>query len=120
MKKKSKKKIPISEKQLVEIILKDYCKHKIPDTLKNKIRLDFKIRGNNFTLFEFKPSLFKPELWIDIPVAQFRYDPETSLWTLYCADRNSKWHIYFEARETKNFEELLAEVNADPTGIFWG
>jgi hypothetical protein len=53
-------------------------------------------------------------------IAQFRFDPSTGQWTLYCADRNSKWHKYLDVEPTSRFDTLLEEVNKDPTGIFFG
>lgn len=42
------------------------------------------------------------------------------MWTLYYADRNSKWHLYYEIEPSADFDDLLREVDEDPTGIFWG
>ena len=42
------------------------------------------------------------------------------IWTLYCTDRNSRWHLYWEYKPAKNLDELLEEIDEDPTGIFWG
>jgi hypothetical protein len=40
------------------------------------------------------------------------------LW-LYHADRNSRWHDYDMAEATPNVNELMIEIDDDPTGIFW-
>jgi hypothetical protein len=37
-----------------------------------------------------------------------------------CADRNSRWHRYDMAEPTEQLDELLTEIDQDPTGIFWG
>ena len=42
------------------------------------------------------------------------------LTTLYAADRNSRWFEYWDFDPSRDFADLLAEVEADPTGIFWG
>jgi hypothetical protein len=41
------------------------------------------------------------------------------MWTLYYADRNSKWHRY-DIEPSADFDDLLREVDEDPTAIFWG
>jgi len=53
-------------------------------------------------------------------VAQFRFRPEDSNWLLYWADRNSRWHAYGDLEPSIDLDELLGEVDRDPTGIFWG
>lgn len=60
------------------------------------------------------------ERWVRLSVAQFRYDPDAKLWTLYCADRNGRWHIYDDVDPSPDLVPLIEEVEADPTGIFWG
>lgn len=47
--------------------------------------------------------------------AQLRYDPASHDWTLYWADRNSRWHRYDDIDP-----DLLNEINDDPTCVFWG
>lgn len=54
-----------------------------------------------------------------MPIAQLRYDPAAQHWTLYWADRNSRWHLYDEM-EPWTVTELLAEIDRDPISIFWG
>jgi hypothetical protein len=54
-----------------------------------------------------------------VPVAQLRYDPSNHLWTLYWADRNSRWHRYDDI-DPSTTDQLLNEINDDPTCIFWG
>ncbi|ACM19498.1 protein of unknown function DUF3024 [Geotalea daltonii FRC-32] len=112
--------LPQLVKQLVEKKLSDYCKSKVSPELSEKIRMGFRIRRDNVTLFESRPSFPEPSHWVEIPVAQFRFDPGTGLWTLYCADRNSRWHYYVDVDPSKNLQNLLKEVDQDPTGIFWG
>ena len=112
--------LPEFTQQLIKSKLSSYCNKRVPPHVRDQIKLDFKIRGNSVTLFEQRRSLHKQDEWIDIPIAQFRYDTAESLWTLFCTDRNSKWHQYTPAKPSKDFNTLLLEVENDPTGIFWG
>ncbi len=112
--------IPELTKRRVKKTLDAYCRAKVPPQVRKEVRVGFKCRGNSVTLFEARPAFGKPNIWVQIVVAQFRYSPTSREWTLYCADRNSKWHLYHEVEASKNFEDLLREVDEDPTGIFWG
>lgn len=112
--------LPAHTRKLVEGRLEKYCAQRVPLHVRHQVRLNFKFRGNSVTLFEVRPAFGAPDVWVDIKVAQFRFDPAHSVWTLYCADRNSKWHEYYEIEPSPNFDDLLEEVEDDPTGIFWG
>jgi hypothetical protein len=38
----------------------------------------------------------------------------------YCADRTSRFQRYLERDSSQFVTDLLEEIDADPTGIFWG
>jgi hypothetical protein len=48
------------------------------------------------------------------------YEPEDRNWWLYWAAGNRRWHLYDMREPTAQVAELLVEIDADPTGIFWG
>ena len=112
--------LPVLTRALVEAKLKNYCERRIPAHVSSSVRLTFNIRGNSVTLNEERPRFNYPSSWTATPVAQFRFNPETSAWTLYCADRNSRWHPYSESDPAPQLETLLKSVDEDVTGIFWG
>jgi hypothetical protein len=53
-------------------------------------------------------------------VARFRYSPSADKWTLFCQYPDLKWHTYEFMGPRKRFDAVLAEVDDDSTGIFWG
>jgi len=112
--------LPPLIRELVETKLSKYFEKRIPPELRSDIRLSFKIRGNSVTLTEARPLFMDPSEWVGIPFAQLRFNPKTSKWTLYCADRNSRWHEYLESEPEEKIETLLRHVDEDVTGIFWG
>ena len=114
--------MPLSEftKKLIETKLTEYCEQKIPLTARDKIKLIFKIMGNKITLIETRPYYMNPSTWTETPIAQFRFDNETKKWTLYCMDRNSRWHLYDLIKPSADFDDMLKALDNDKTGIFWG
>ena len=112
--------LPHQIREEVENLLSAYCDKRVPPEVRNKLRVGFQIRGNSVTLFEERPHFQDRTKLIEIVVAQFRYNPMSSRWILYCADRNSRWHEYLEIEPSRSIEDLLREVDRDPTGIFWG
>ena len=113
--------LPTLVKTLSEKKVGDFCKKRVPAHALDKVNLSYKIRGNSVTIFENRAP-WRPELkeWTSRQVAQIRYDDKTGNWTLYCSDRNDKWHEYMDSDSTKNIDKILREIDEDPTGIFWG
>jgi len=97
-----------------------YCERRVPPHVRDQVRMHHEFRGDSVTLFEDRPRWDKPEVWIHNPIAQFRFEKDGGRWTLYCADRNSKWHLYEIAKPSSDLESMLRAVDEDRTGIFFG
>jgi Protein of unknown function (DUF3024) len=97
-----------------------YCDKRVPIDVRDKVRLEVGVRGTAVTIFECRPSWDRDLTeWSRNPVAQLRYDSEQRDWTLYFADRNSRWHTY-DMIAPGNVDDLMKEIEDDPTCIFWG
>ena len=100
--------------------IRQFCETRVPAHLRDQVRVEAAVRGKSVTIFDCHPPWHEDLTeWTRVPVAQLRYDPDSTTWTLYWADRNSKWHRY-DAIEPGTADELLSEINEDPTCIFWG
>lgn len=94
----------------------------LPPRPDDVVRIELDIDPRALTAYECRPPWredFGPE-WSRTPIARFRYTQSRREWALYWADRHSRFHRYERVDPTPNVETLLAEVDADPTGIFWG
>ena len=99
-----------------------FCTDKIPAEHRHELRVEYGVRGKSITIFECRPP-WDPRLgseWTRQPVAQLRYNPANHHWQLFCSDRNSRWHDYDMVGPSPRIADRLDEVDADPTGIFWG
>ena len=112
--------LPEFEQRLVERLLARFYDRRLLAHVQHQIRLHHTIRGNSITLFEIRPGFDNSAVWVKTPIARFRFDSASGLWSLYWHDRNGRWQPYEEAEATRNFEALLTEVDRDPTSIFWG
>ena len=113
--------LPALARTLAEKKVGEFCKKRVPPHVLDKVKLSYKTRGNSVTIFENRAP-WHPDIkkWTSMPVAQMRFDEKTGKWILFCADRNDKWHEYYDFEPTKDIDKILAEINEDPTGIFWG
>ncbi len=112
--------LPEFERRLVERLLDRFYDRRLLAHVQHESRLGHTIRGNIITLFELRPGFDDPANWERSPIAQFRFGSAKGLWSLYWRDRNLRWRPYEDLAPTRNFEALLAEVDRDPTSIFWG
>jgi hypothetical protein len=98
-----------------------YCDTKVPAHVRDKIRIEHKVRGKSVTIFECRPPWHESlgDEWSRAPIAQLRFDPIEGNWTLFWSDRNDRWHLY-DFIEPGTLGDLLAEIDDDPTCIFWG
>ena len=102
--------------------LEAYCEQRVPKRVRHQVRLEVQISGYTLTLIE-RRAPWTPDIgqeWTTCPIARFRHVKKTGLWTLFCRNRNLRWWQYPDTEATTDFKELLAEVDEDPTGIFWG
>jgi len=112
--------LPTLVKQVVDKYLGKYCAEKVPEEARDQVRCEYTIRGNTVTLLERRPAWRDPTEWVEIRVAQFRFEPRSSRWTLYFTDRNSRWRVYPESTPSSDFRLLLQAVDVDDLNVFWG
>lgn len=112
--------LPVSVKTQVEALFDPYCLSKSPAHLRDKIFVSYEFYGSRVTIVENRPSVANPGRWTKSVVARFRYNSKLEHWTLYWANRNSKWFPYTLERPNKSLKRLLEVVERNETGIFWG
>ncbi|PYM24376.1 MAG: hypothetical protein DMD80_23995 [Candidatus Rokuibacteriota bacterium] len=104
----------------VDKLLTAYCAKRVPPAVQPKVRLGYRIEGNAVILFEERPAFQPPHDWQELVIAKFTYVGTKREWQLYCQHRDLRWHSYQALPAASSFAKLLDEVDADPTGIFWG
>jgi hypothetical protein len=95
---------------------------RVPQEINDKVRMEVDTTPSSVTILECRPPWNAPRdpNWTRHPVARLRYVQSTKLWTLYWSDRNLKFHRYDRVEPTPTIQNLLDEIDADPTAIFWG
>jgi hypothetical protein len=99
-----------------------YCDACVPRSAREELRVECSRRGRAITIVERRPPWradLGPE-WTTSRVAQLRLDPALGLWSLHAPDRKGRWFQYEGLAPATRVGQLLAEIEADPTGIFWG
>jgi len=100
--------------------LRRYCRTRVPARVADEVRLEVTTRGKNVSIHERRPPWDgSPGDWTSTPIAQLRYEGDGA-WTLYFADRNSKWVRYPELEPMQPVDVHINELEVDPTCLFWG
>ncbi len=97
-----------------------YCQSRVPEEMRPQVRVEHGVRGKAITIVERRPPWREDfgQEWSSTKVAQLRY--EGGMWTLYCSDSNDRWWLYDDIPPARDVAPLLAAIEEDRTGIFWG
>lgn len=94
----------------------------MPEHARHQVRIECEVDQRDLTIVELHAP-WAPEVgdqWMRTPVARLRYLRSRRVWRLYWADRNDRWRAYPELPFAPDVVDLLAEVDEDPTALFWG
>jgi hypothetical protein len=106
-------------------LIEQYCSDGSPAEFADRARLECVVKGSAVDIVE--ATRMDAEFggdWLRVPAARLRHSATTNSWTLYCFDRDSRatrydvWEPDFVQPGT--VAGILAEIEADPTNIFWG
>lgn len=94
----------------------------LPPDVRNELRYEIDVGDRVITVLECRPP-WREGLgteWTRSPICRFRYTKVRKQWSLYWRDRHQKFHEYDLIDPTPHLSQLIAHVDEDPTGIFWG
>lgn len=113
--------LPDHTRHLVERLLGGYCRRICPPTFRHQVVLGWRLQDDAATLYELRSICGIDGLRRAIDVAQFRYDARARHWRLYHnTTEPTRWRRYPDHPRDRSLHALLAEVDADPLGLFWG
>jgi Protein of unknown function (DUF3024) len=99
-----------------------WCAARVPDRARHQVRVECDIAPRHLTIVERRAPWredFGPR-WSSLPVARMRYSVAGNTWTLYWRERNLRFHAYDLLASSRRIEDLLTELDRDPTRIYWG
>jgi hypothetical protein len=99
-----------------------WCAARVPEHTRHQVRVECQVAARHLTIVERRAPWredFGPE-WTSFPIARLHYQAADKSWTLYWRDRNLRFHIYDLLPSSNRIDDLLTEIDRDPTCIFWG
>ena len=94
----------------------------MPEHARHQVRVGCQIAPRHLTIVE-RRAPWRQDLgpeWTSFPIAQLRYTIAEKSWTLYWRDRNLRFHVHDPHAPSNRVEDLLTQLDRDPTCIFWG
>ncbi len=99
-----------------------WCAARVPEHARHQVRVECDVATRHLTIVERRAPRREdagPD-WTSLPVARLRYTAATKTWTLLWRDRNLRFHSYDQLAPSPRIDDLLTELDRDPTCIFWG
>lgn len=115
------RRMPIPELEVARVtrLLAKFCE-RVPVAARSELAYVYRFERNAVLLYECRPLFNDRSKQVELTVAKFVYSPRIGGWSLRWSDRNEKWHRYEGFENVSHFRDVLREVEADPTGIFFG
>ncbi len=96
------------------------CKKRAPESIRDKLRYEYKIENQDVILFEIRPQWNDPNEQTGMPCAKLKFVRSQNVWKLFWQRANMKWHAYGPLKSSRYLAELIAEIDTDPYGCFFG
>lgn len=108
------------ELKRIDNIIGAFCERRIPPHVRDQLRLEYETKRHDVVLFERRPDYGGRIGVIDSPVAKFKFVRTVGEWRLFWQRADLKWHLYEPLPRSRELEVLVAGVDDDPYGCFFG
>lgn len=98
-----------------------WCEERVPAHVRDQVRVECDVAARHLAIVECRPP-WREEMgseWTRFPIARLRYTKSPQMWSLYWRDRNLRFHEYDLVPPTSRVDDVLEEIDRDPTAIFW-
>ncbi|MGI9000856.1 MAG: DUF3024 domain-containing protein [Pseudonocardia sp.] len=99
-----------------------WCAQRVPERARHQVRVECDLAPQHLTIVECRAPWQGGDGtdWTRFPIARLRYTQASKTWELYWRDRDLRFHVYDRIRPSASVDDLLTEIDSDPTSIFWG
>ncbi|MGW6197272.1 DUF3024 domain-containing protein [Kribbella sp. NPDC055110] len=99
-----------------------WCAARVSEHARDQLRVECELAPRHLTIVERRPSWREdpgPD-WTSSAIARLRYNATDKSWTLYWADQHQRLYAYDQVGPSQSIDDLLTEIDRDPTSISWG
>lgn len=109
--------------KLVDLVavMEDYRSKVRPEPeIRNKLDLNYEIKGQSIILNEISPVWNNPKELIAFGYAKTTFVKSKNVWKVFWKRADSKWHPYDPKPTVKTLQDFLKLVDEDKYGCFTG
>ncbi|MBW2596074.1 MAG: DUF3024 domain-containing protein [Deltaproteobacteria bacterium] len=96
------------------------CNKRAPESIRDQLRYQYTIEKHDVIIYEIRPRWNKPDENTRMPCAKLTFVRTQNAWKLYWHRANDKWYPYDPLKPSRDLVDLLAEIDEDPHGCFFG
>ena len=108
------------ELRRIEQTVGEFCRKRSPVHLKDKLRLEYSVKGHEVVIFERRPKWDNPKEWIQSLVARLKFIRSANKWWLYWQRAGLRWYEYPGHSSSDRINDLVREIDADLLACFFG
>lgn len=108
------------ELKRIEGIVAPFCRRRSPDHARHQVRTEYCIMGHDVLIVEMRTVWDDPTRWMEQPVAKIRFNRSAGSWRLFWQRASLRWEAYEPLLANRDLAMLVAEVDRDPHGCFFG
>ena len=108
------------ELKRIEQTVGEFCRKRSPAHLRDKLRLEYSVKGHEVVMFERRPRWDNKNEWTESPVAKLKFIRSANKCRLYWQPSDLKGHEYSGLSSSEHMGELVREIDVNPLACFFG
>jgi hypothetical protein len=114
--------VPFSELDLERIdrTVGDLCRRRSPPEHRHQVRIEYRVTRHEVLIYETRPAFRDASRWTEGGIAKLRFVRTAGEWRLFWQRASLKWQSYEPVPSSRDLRDLVAEVDRDPYGCFFG
>jgi hypothetical protein len=108
------------ELKRIERTVGELCRRCSPPEHADQLRTVYEVEGHGVTMYEERPPWDGLGEWTRRGLARVRFNRSRREWQLYWMRQDLRWHLYDPDEMPADLDSLVAVVEADSYGAFFG
>ena len=104
----------------IQKIVGGFCERRVPEHVKDKIRLGYTIANHDVVIVEARPRGDESPEWIEMEIAKLHYVRKRDEWQLYWKRASGEWWPYETHSDSRTLEAMIKEIDLNSDGCFFG